>query len=124
MIHLRSLMAFLLISTLTIISCVKHAETTEENLIAEWNSTAIKIDGVAAPSTSSMFLHLQSSKQYEITTTITPFSHPKTGAWSINSAGDKLTLAGNVWTIHHIEGNTLRIASVVDGRELEIDFAK
>lgn len=124
MIHLRSLMAFLLISTLTIISCVKHAETTEENLIAEWNSTAIKIDGVAAPSTSSMFLHLQSSKQYEITTTITPFSHPKTGAWSINSAGDKLTLAGNVWTIHHIEGNTLRIASVVDSRELEIDFAK
>lgn len=124
MIHLRPLMAFLLISTLTIISCVKHAETTEENLIAEWNSTAIKIDGVAAPSTSSMSLHLQSSKQYEITTTITPFTHPKTGAWSINSAGDKLTLAGNVWTIHHIEGNTLRIASVVDGRELEIDFAK
>lgn len=124
MIHLRSLMAFLLISTLTIISCAKHGETTEENLIAEWNSTAIKIDGVAAPSTSTMFLHLQSSKQYEISTTITPFTHPKTGAWSINSAGDKLTLEGNVWTIHHLEGNTLRIASVVDGRDLEIDFAK
>lgn len=124
MIHLKSLMAILIIASLAVISCKKDEATITENLTAEWNSTAIKIDGVAAPGTTVIFLHLQSNNQYEITTTITPFSHPKTGAWSINSAGDKLTLAGNVWTIHHIEGNTLRIASVVDGRELEIDFAK
>lgn len=124
MIHLKSLMVLVLITTLTIISCKKHDATSEENLTAEWNSTAIKIDGVAAPATSTMFLHLQSSNQYEITTNITPFTHPKTGVWSVNAAGDKLTLAGNAWTIHHLEGNTLRLAFVEDGREIEIDFAK
>ena len=124
MIHLKSLMAVLLFSALTIVSCKKDEATTVENLTAEWNSTAIKIEAVAAPSTTSMFLHLQSSKQYEITTKIAPFTHPKSGAWSVNSAGDKLTLEGNVWTIHHLEGSTLRIGKVVDGKELEIDFSK
>lgn len=124
MIHLKSLMAILIIASLAIISCKKDEATTEKNLTAEWNSTAVKIDGVAAPTSSTMFLHLQSSKQYEITTTIAPFTHPKTGVWSVNSAGDKLTLAGNAWTIHHLEGNTLRISFIVDGKEHEIDFAK
>lgn len=118
------LMTLMLITTLGFISCTKHDASTEENLTAVWNSTSVKIDGVAAPSTTKMVLHLQSSKQYEITTTITPFTHPKTGVWSVNSAGDKLTLSGNSWIIHHLDGSTMRIVSKVDGKELEIDFAK
>lgn len=124
MIQFKSLFAIMLIATLTIISCKKDGASTEENLTAEWNSTAVKIDGVAAPATSTMFLNLQSNKQFEITTTIAPFTHPKTGTWSVNAAGDKLTLAGNVWTIHHLEGNTLRLGLFVDGNDLEIDFVK
>ncbi|MBC7885390.1 MAG: hypothetical protein H7X99_07935 [Saprospiraceae bacterium] len=124
MIHIKSLMAILLLVTMTFISCKSDEATITENLTAEWSSTAVKIDGVASPATTVMFLHLLSSKQYEITTSITPFTHPKTGVWSVNTGGDKLTLAGNVWTIHHLEGNTLRLENVVDGKELEIDFAK
>ena len=122
--HLKSLLVISLLAGLTIVSCKKHEATTSENLTAEWNSTAIKIDGVAATSTSKMFLHLQSSQKYEISTTLTPFTHPKSGAWSVNTAGDKLTLSGNAWTIHHLDGNTLRIVFIVDGKELEIDFSK
>lgn len=124
MIQLKFLLVMFLLVGLTIVSCKKDEATPTENLTAEWNSTAVKIDGVAAPSTSTMFLHLQSNQQYEITTTITPFTHPKSGAWSVNTAGEKLTLSGNVWTIHHLEGNTLRIGFIVDGKELEIDFSK
>ena len=124
MIYLKSLAAMLLFATLTIVSCKKDEATISENLTAEWNSTSIKMDGIAAPASTTMFLHLQSSKQYEITTNITPFTHPKSGIWSVNSDGEKLTLAGNVWTIHHQEGNTLRLAITIDGKELEIDFIK
>ena len=122
MIHLKSLIAILLVATLSLTSCKKDEATVTENLTAEWNSTSVKIDGVASPATTTMFLHLQSNKQYEITTNITPFSQAKSGVWS--NTDDKLTLAGNAWTIHHLEGNTLRIGFVVDGKELEIDFAK
>ena len=105
-------------------ACKKDRQTYAEKLTAEWNSTEVKIDAVAAPATTTMFLHLQSGGNYEITTTISPFTHPKSGTWSADEATGKLTLAGNVWTIHHIEGNTLRIGNTVDGKELEIDFVK
>jgi len=124
MITLKSFMAILIMATLTNVSCKKEEATTTKNLTAEWNSTSIKIDGVASPLTTTIFLHLQASKQFEITTNIFPFTHPKSGNWSVNSAGNKLILAGNEWTIHHIEGSTLRIAFILDGRELEIDFKK
>ena len=124
MIHLKSLIAILLVATLSLTSCKKDEATVTENLTAEWNSTAVKIDGVAASAATTMFLHLQSTKQYEITTTITPFTHPKSGVWSVNTAGDKLTLAGNAWTIHHIADKELRIEFVLDGKDLEIEFAR
>ncbi len=109
---------------IAIAACSKHEASTLENLTAAWNSTAIKIDGVASPSTTTMFLHLQASNQFEIATNITPFTQPKSGVWSMNSAGDKLTLAGNIWTIHHVDGSTLRLEYTLDGKELEIDFKK
>ncbi|MCC6842729.1 MAG: hypothetical protein IT264_06575 [Saprospiraceae bacterium] len=124
MIQLKSFMSFLLIVSLTFTFCKKDEETAVENLTAEWSSTVIKIDGVVAPSTITILLHLQSTNQYEISTNISPFTHPKSGSWSVNIAGDKLTLEGNVWTIHHLDGSTMRISSEVDGREIEIDFAK
>ena len=108
---------------LAAVACKKDATYTEQ-LTAEWNSTAVKIDGVAAPAATTMLLHLQTGNNYEITTTISPFTHPTSGTWSADEANAKLTLAGNVWTIHHLEGSTLRIGNMVDGRELEIDFAK
>jgi len=46
------------------------------------------------------------------------------GSWSADEGNSKLTLAGNVWTIHHLEGNTLRIGNTVDSVEVEIDFEK
>ena len=105
------------------VACKKDATWTEQ-LTAEWNSTAVKIDGVAAPASTTMFLHLQTGGTYEITTTVSPFTHPTSGAWSADEANSKLTLAGNVWTIHHLANNTLRIGNTVDGKEIEIDFAK
>jgi len=44
------------------------------------------------------------------------------GVWS--NTDDKLTLAGNAWTIHHIADKELRIEFVLDGKDLEIEFAK
>lgn len=111
------------LALLAVASCKKDASFTEQ-LTAEWNSTAVKIDGVAAPAATTMFLHLQTGSNYEITTTISPFTHPTSGTWSADEGNSKLTLTGNVWTIHHLEGSTLRIGNTVDGRELEIDFAK
>ena len=122
MIHLKSLFSLFLVATLSFTSCKKDEATVTENLTAEWNSTSVKIDGVASPATTTMFLHLQSNKQYEITTNITPFSQAKSGVWS--NTDDKLTLAGNVWTIHHIADKELRIEFVLDGKDLEIEFAK
>lgn len=104
-------------------ACKKDAPWSEQ-LIAKWNSTAVKIDGVASPATTTMFLHLQTDNNYEITTKISPFTHPTSGTWSVDEANSKLTLAGKIWTIHHLEGNTLRISNTVDGKELEIDLAK
>ena len=57
------------------VACKKDATYTEQ-LTAEWNSTAVKIDGVAAPAATTMFLHLQTGGTYEITTTVSPFTHP------------------------------------------------
>ena len=122
MIHLKSLFAILLVATLSFISCKKDETTVTENLTAEWNSTSVKIGGVASPATTTMFLHLQSNKQFEITTNITPFSLAKSGVWS--NTDDKLTLAGNKWTIHHIADKELRIEIILDGQDLEIEFAK
>lgn len=102
----------------------KDDETFSEKLTAEWNSTAIKIDGVAAPAATTMFLHLQTGSNFEITTNIAPFTHPTSGTWSADESNSKLTLAGNVWTIHHLEGSSLRIAGTVDGKEVEIDLEK
>jgi len=109
---------------LTFIAYKNDEQTYAEKLTAEWNSTEVKIDAVAAPAMTTMFLHLQSGGNYEITTTISPFTHPKSGIWSADETKAKLTLSGNVWTIHHLENNTLRIENTVDGKELEIDFAK
>ena len=112
-----------LLAALVFNACKKDTPWSEQ-LTAEWNSTAVKIDGVASPATTTMFLHLQTGNKYEITTAISPFTHPTSGTWSVDEANSKLTLAGNVWTIHHLEGNSLRIGNTVDGRELEIDLAK
>lgn len=122
MIQLKFLSVVVLFVTLSFISCKKDEATVTENLTAEWNSTSVKIDGVASPATTTMFLHLQSNKQYEITTNITPFSQAKSGIWS--NTADKLTLAGNAWTIHHIADKELRIEFVLDGKDLEIEFTK
>lgn len=119
----KSVLYFLSFFALAFSAC-KDKETFTEQLTAEWNSSEIKIDGVAAPSTTIMFLHLQTGDNFEITTNITPFTHPISGKWSADEANAKLTLAGNVWTIHHLEGNTLRIANTVDGKDLEIDLNK
>lgn len=120
----KSILFFLSFAAVAFIACKKDKETYTQQLTAEWNSTAVKIDGVAAPSTTTMLLHLQTGDNFEITTNITPFTHPTSGKWSADEANAKLTLAGNTWTIHHLEGNTLRIGNTVDGKELEIDFAK
>ncbi|MBK8426180.1 MAG: hypothetical protein IPL27_09540 [Lewinellaceae bacterium] len=114
----------LLLLGLTMTSCKNDDPTFTEKMTAEWNSTEIKVDGVAAPASTTMFLHLQTDGNYEITTNITPFTHPTSGTWSADEANMKLTLSGNVWTIHHLEGNTLRIGNMVDGKEVEIDFEK
>lgn len=116
-------LAALLLFGAAFTACKKDATFTEK-LTAEWNSTSVKIDGVAAAATTTMKLHLQTGGNYEITTTISPFTHPLSGTWSGDEANLKLTLAGKVWTIHHLEGSTLRIGNTVDGKELEIDFAK
>ena len=105
-------------------SCKNDDPTFTEKLTAEWNSTEIKVDGVAAPTSTTMFLHLQTGGNYEITTNITPFTHPTSGTWAADEANMKLSLSGNVWTIHHLEGNTLRIGNTVDSVEVEIDFEK
>ena len=55
MIHLKSLIAILLVATLSLTSCKKDEATVTENLTAEWNSTSVKIDGVASPATTTMF---------------------------------------------------------------------
>lgn len=114
----------LLLLGLTMTSCKNDDPTFTEKMTAEWNSTEIKVDGVAAPASTTMFLHLQTGGNYEITTNIAPFTHPTSGTWSADEANMKLTLSGNVWTIHHLEGNTLRIGNMVDGKEVEIDFEK
>ena len=114
----------LLLLGLTMTSCKNDDPTFTEKMTAEWNSTEIKVDGVAAPASTTMFLHLQTGGNYEITTNITPFTHPTSGTWSADEANMKLTLSGNVWTIHHLEGNTLRIGNMMDGKEVEIDFEK
>lgn len=117
-----SLMVVLL-AALAFNACKKDTSWSEQ-LTAEWNSTAVKIEGVASPTAMSMFLHLQTGNKYEIKTAIVPFTHSTSGTWSVDEANSKLTLAGNVWTIHHLEGSSLRIGNTVDGRELEIDLAK
>lgn len=121
--YLMPFFAALLLLGVAFTAC-KNDETFTEKLTAEWNSTAIKIDGVAAPSATTMFLHLQTGNDFEITTNIAPFTHPTSGVWSADEANSKLTLAGNIWTIHHLEGNTLRIGNTVDGKEIEIDLVK
>ncbi|MCK6692160.1 MAG: hypothetical protein L6Q97_08670 [Thermoanaerobaculia bacterium] len=121
--HFMPVFVALLLVGVAFTSCKKD-ETFTEKLTAEWNSTSIKIDGVAAPSTTTMFLHLQAGNNFEITTTIAPFTHPTSGVWSADESNSKLTLAGNIWTIHHLEGNTLRIGNTVDGKEVEIDLEK
>jgi hypothetical protein len=120
--RLKNILYFLSFLSLSFFACNK--ESYSEQLTAEWNSTAIKIDGVAAPSSTTMFMHLQTGDNFEITTGITPFTHPTSGKWSASKDNSEITLAGNVWTIHHLEGNTLRIGNTVDGKELEIDFSK
>lgn len=120
---LQALAALLLLSAV-FTACKNDDPSYTERLIAEWNSTEIKIDAVAAPAATTMFLHLQTGNNFEITTNLVPFTHPTSGTWSADEANAKLTLAGNVWTIHHLEGNTLRIANMVDGKEVEIDLEK
>ena len=117
-------LAALFMLVATVASCKKDSATFSEKLTAEWNSTSMKIDAVAAPAATTMFLHLQTGNKFEITTTISPFTHPTSGTWSADEANMKLTLAGNVWEIHHLIDNTLRIGNTVDGKELEIDFKK
>jgi len=117
-------LSILFLTTLAFLACKNDDPTFTENLTAEWNSTEIKVDGVAAPAFTTMFLHLQTGGNYEITTNITPFTHPTSGTWAADEANMKLTLAGNVWTIHHLKGNTLRIGNMVDSVEVEIDFEK
>ena len=117
-------LSVLFLTTLSFVACKNDDPTFSEKLTAEWNSTQIKADGVAAPASTTMFLHLQTGSSYEITTNITPFAHPTSGTWAADEANMKLTLAGNVWTIHHLEGNTLRIGNTVDSVEVEIDFEK
>lgn len=114
----------LLLTTMAFLSCKNDDPTFTENLTAEWNSTQIKVDGVAAPASTTMFLHLQTGGNYEITTNVTPFTHPTSGTWSADEATMKLTLSGNTWTIHHLQGSALRIGNTVDGKEVEIDFEK
>ena len=121
--NLISSLTFLFLATFIFNACKKD-ETYNEKLTAEWNSTSVKVDGVAAPSTTTVFLHLQAGGNYELTTNISPFTHPTSGKWSADETNSTLTLAGNVWTIHHLEDNTLRIGNTVDGAELEIDLAK
>ena len=117
-------LSVLFLTTLAFVACKNDDPTFTEKMTAEWNSTEIKVDGVAAPASTTMFLHLQTDGNYEITTNITPFTHPTSGTWSADEANMKLTLSGNVWTIHHLEGNTLRIGNMMDGKEVEIDFEK
>lgn len=116
-------LALLLISA-AFSACNNDDATFAEKLTAEWNSTEIKVDGVIATASTTMFLHLQSGDNFEITTNLIPFTHPTSGKWSADEANSKLTLSGNVWTIHHLEGNALRIGNTVDGKDLEIDFNK
>ena len=114
----------LFLTTLAFVACKKDDTTFTEKLTAEWNSTEIKVGGVAASASTTMFLHLQTGGNYEITTNIKPFTHPTSGTWAADEANMKLTLSGNVWTIHHLEGNTLRIGNTVNSAEVEIDFVK
>ncbi|MEZ4940668.1 MAG: hypothetical protein R3D58_07360 [Saprospiraceae bacterium] len=121
--HMPAFAALLLLG-IAFTACKKDDPTFSEKLTAEWNATSVKIDGVVAPVSTTMFLHLQTGNKFEITTNIAPFTHPTSGTWSVDEANLKLTLAGNIWTIHHLEGNTLRIANIVDGKEIEIDLEK
>ena len=121
---MKKLTFALALLALAFTACKNDDPTFTEKLTAEWNSTEIKVDGVAAPAATTMFLHLQTGGNYEITTNITPFTHPTSGTWAADEANMKLSLSGNVWTIHHLEGNTLRIANMVDGKEVEIDLEK
>ena len=121
---MKKLTFALALLALAFTACKNDDPTFTEKLTAEWNSTEIKVDGVAAPTSTTMFLHLQTGGNYEITTNITPFTHPTSGTWAADEANMKLSLSGNVWTIHHLEGNTLRIGNTVDSVEVEIDFEK
>ena len=120
----KNILYFLAFVTLAFAACKKDKTTYAEQLTAEWSSTAVKIGGVAAPVSTTMFLHLQTGDNFELTTKISPFTHPTSGKWSADEANAKLTLAGKVWTIHHLIDNTLRIGNTVDGKEVEIDFSK
>lgn len=124
MFQIKFILSILVTVILTTVSCKKDEASFTENLTAAWISTSVKINGIAASSSTTMKLHLQTGQKFEITTNIAPFTHPTSGAWSADEANNKLTLAGNIWTIHHLEGNTLRLTKMVDLKELEIDFNK
>lgn len=124
MFQFKFFITILFMAALTFVSCKKDEATFTENLTATWTSSSIKINGIVASSSTTMKLHLQTGQKFEITTNISPFTHPTSGTWSADDANQKLTLAGKVWTIHHLEGNTLRLTNTVDSKEIEIDFIK
>lgn len=105
-------------------ACGDDTNSLEEQLIGEWTSTAIKIDGVAQPNTVTMTMNLKSDRSFQLSTTISSLIIPTTGVWVVEESNSKIILNGDDWEIHHITNTTLRIDNTVDGKEIQVDFEK
>lgn len=101
-----------------------HAEPLilAEQLMGEWNATAIKIDGVAQPASTTMTLNLKADNTFQLNTSITSLLIPISGIWVVEESNSKIILGNDDWEIHHLTRSTLRIDNTINGQEIQVDF--
>lgn len=109
---------------LALAACHKGHSSAAADLEGDWSATSIKLNGTAQATTTTLKLNLKTDGQFLITTNLSPFDQPISGAWSVDSETTKLTLAANVWTIHHLSASSLRLIGTVGGKEMDCDFVK
>lgn len=127
-----SLLALLLISAVSFVSCKKD-DSLQDRLVGNWHSSQVKSGGTDYSAIVEFNLDLQSSQEFDLDVITTlPFTGSSTqsynGDWKEDEAKQDLILTFNntssTYEIVELSGNVMKAETVYEGTRYEVTFER
>ena len=129
----KSIFGFLaiLFLGLTLVSCKKE-QTFDDKLFGTWVSTKVTYDNGDATGLFQYTIELQSSHEFKLTqkTPLSSQSIIRAGTWETNEARQEVILRyddsaeTSRYDINSLDGDHMTAETLLDGKQLEIEFKK